>query len=262
MEVADLPDFWQWVRNANNRFLGLDYDGTLAPFEIDPMQAKPLPGIVDLLWSLAEDGQTQIAIISGRPATQVLTLLDNPPVTVVGSHGYELKLVDEDCLVRQPTAEQLQGLYVIRKSIQKRSYSYKMETKISSIALHTRGMDPLSANVIEEELLAEWGGWALHYGLECRRFNGGIEFRCIGWNKGNALKSLLDLQPENTLSTYIGDDDTDEDAFTIIHGRGIGIKVGESSWPTAARGFLPDCRAVVSFLQTWAALTITMKGQK
>jgi len=49
IEITHVPDFWQQVRQANKLFLGLDYYGTLAPFEIDPMQAKPLPGIADLL---------------------------------------------------------------------------------------------------------------------------------------------------------------------------------------------------------------------
>ena len=77
----DLPDFWELVHTAGNRFLGLDYDGTLAPFTIDPMHAKPLPGIADQLRNLATEGRTQIAIISGRPVAEIMTLLDNPPVT-------------------------------------------------------------------------------------------------------------------------------------------------------------------------------------
>ena len=65
------PDLWQQVRNAPFRFLGLDYDGTLAPFAIDPMHARPLSGIADLLWDLAASSQTEVAIITGRPAHEV-----------------------------------------------------------------------------------------------------------------------------------------------------------------------------------------------
>ena len=41
---------------------------------------------------------------------QVLALLDHPPVTVVGSHGFEFCPAGGDCVVRQPTAAQARGL--------------------------------------------------------------------------------------------------------------------------------------------------------
>ncbi len=257
LELPVLPDFWRQVRNANNRFLGLDYDGTLAPFAIDPMEAKPLPGIADLLRDLVAGGQTQVAIISGRPAAEVMTLLNNPPVIVIGSHGYEYCSADGRCVVRQPTPEQLQGLLEIRTGIQRRNYGCKLETKVASFAIHTRGMDPVTAVAMEEEIAATWGVLALHNSLECRRFNGGVEFRCSGWNKGHALITLLDRQPEDALAVYLGDDETDEDAFAVIRCRGVGIKVGDPFWPTAAQGYLPNCQAVAGFLQHWAAITAT-----
>jgi trehalose 6-phosphate phosphatase len=262
IQLPNFPDFWERVHNAGNRFLGLDYDGTLAPFAIDPMKATPLPGIADHLRNLATKGQTQIAIISGRPAAEVMTLLDNPPITIVGSHGFEFLPVDGVCVVRQPTPKQRRGLIEIRMDLQKCCYGNILETKIASLAIHTRGLDPISAIAVKEEIFTELAGRALHFDLECRCFNGGIEIRCIGWNKGDALKTLLDLQPGDALAVYIGDDDTDEDAFTEIRKRGIGIKVGESSRPTAARSILPDCRAVAAFLQTWARVTTTGRRQE
>jgi trehalose-6-phosphatase len=244
LEFPGIPDFWRQVRNANDRFLGLDYDGTLAPFAIDPMQAKPLPGIADLFRDLVAGGQTQVAIISGRPVAEVMTLLNNPPVTIIGSHGYEHCSVGGRCVVRQPTSEQLQGLLEIQSGIQRRNYGCK-----------------LAAVAVEEEIAATWGVLALRYTLECRRFNGGVEFRCSGWNKGDALITLLDRQPEDALAVYLGDDETDEDAFAVIRGRGVGIKVGDPFWPTAAQGYLPNCQAVAGFLQHWAAITATDRRQ-
>ncbi len=261
LEFPAIPDFWQRVRNATHRFLGLDYDGTLAPFEIDPMQARPLPGIADLLRDLAAGDQTQVALISGRPVAEIMTLLDNPPVTIIGSHGYELWPVDGACVVRQPNSEQAQGLSAVQTSLRQHGYSQKMEVKIASVALHTRGLDPATALAMEQETLAEWSVRAPQYGLECRPFNGGIEIRCSGWDKGEALTSLLHVQPEDVFAVYIGDDDTDEDAFAVLRDRGIGIRVGDPSQPTAARGFLPDCRAVAAFLQTWLTITANERRQ-
>jgi trehalose-phosphatase len=249
------PDFWRQVRDAPWRLLGLDYDGTLAPFSIEPMLARPLTGIADLLRNLSAGGQTEVAILSGRPAHEVVTLLGNPPLTVVGSHGFEWWPATGEKLNRLPTPEQQHGLAVIRDALQRCGRGHKLEVKIASLALHTRGMDPIVAVAVEQEVVAEWGTWALQYGLEWRWFNGGVEVRCTGWNKGDALARLLDRQPPNTMAVYIGDDDTDEDAFVVLRERGLGIKVGYNGKPTAARAHLTDCIAVADFLRTYLAAT-------
>ncbi len=43
VEVTAIPDFWDQVHKAEHLFLGLDYDGTLAPFAVDPMRGWPCP---------------------------------------------------------------------------------------------------------------------------------------------------------------------------------------------------------------------------
>ena len=259
VEVTAIPDFWDQVQRAEHLFLGLDYDGTLAPFSVDPMQARPLPGALELIRDLAADDRTHVAIISGRPVAEVLALLDNPPVTVIGSHGFEYCPVGGDCVVRQPSAAQTRGLLEVRTSLLARNYAHKIEIKVASVALHTRGLDPTLALAMEEEVGGEWAARAADFGLECRRFNGGVEIRCAGRDKGTALLELLGHQPTGVLPVYLGDDDTDEDAFAVLRGSGVGIKIGDDRWPTAARGFLPDCRAVVEFLRAWAAHTRTAR---
>jgi trehalose-phosphatase len=253
--VIQIPDFWELFKQNKPRFLGLDYDGTLAPFHVDPMKARPLPGVTDLVSRLAADDQTRVAIISGRPVVEVMALLGNPRVTIIGSHGFELWPVDGVRVVRQPQPNQQEGLETIRQWIEQQPFQHKLERKVASLAVHTRGLDPVEAVTIEEHVAGTWSEQVVLFDLECRRFNGGVEIRCAGWDKGAALTELLSMQPENVWPVYVGDDDTDEDAFTVLRGRGVGIKVGDASWPTAALGFLPDCQAVVNFLRTWVELT-------
>lgn len=262
LEIPGIPDFWNRLRNASSRFLALDYDGTLAPFAINPMAAKPLPGVASLIRKLAIEGHTSVAIISGRPANELMTLLDNPPVAIVGCHGHEIWPLDGTRIVREPTPEQRLGLDMIETNLKHRGQGLSLEVKTASLAMHTRGRDPVSAIALEQEVLAEWGGVAIQHGLECRLFNGGIEIRCAGWNKGKALDELLSLQPADVFTVYIGDDETDEDAFALLRHRGIAIKVGDASVPTVAQSNLPDCFAVANFLRLWAALTIPEKKGK
>jgi trehalose-phosphatase len=260
MPIENVPDFWERVSASRSRFLGLDYDGTLAPFHEDPMQAKPLPGVLDLLRTLAGEGETSLAIVSGRPVAEVSELLGNLPVTLVGSHGFELRHPEgETQLIGQLSAEQREGLGRAKARALERGYGRKLEYKIASIALHTRGLDPRLASAMEESIYAEWTALSGLHGLECRRFNGGVEIRCAGWHKGNAVSELLELQPPGVFPVYVGDDETDEDVFRIIREWGVGIKVGSSSYLTAAEGFLEDCRAVRKFLEAWISITSTIR---
>jgi alpha,alpha-trehalase len=82
----------------------------------------------------------------------------------------------------------------------------------------------------------------------------------IDWDKGKALLSLLEAlytDGSRVMSVYIGDDDTDEDAFRAIRDRGIAIMVGTGKRPTAAHYALRDTDEVAQFLQDLVALAET-----
>jgi trehalose-phosphatase len=58
----------------------------------------------------------------------------------------------------------------------------------------------------------------------------------------------------DVLPLYIGDDDTDEDAFAALAHRGIGVLVTEAARPTAATYALADPGKVGSFLGDLVAM--------
>lgn len=255
LTITNCPDFWERLSAAPARFLGLDYDGTLAPFHVDPMQARPLPGVLEILPALINHSATSVAIISGRPAAEVARLLAYPAVTIVGSHGFELwRPGNETPRIIQPAAAQRAGLDLAKACALGLGYGDKLESKVASLAMHTRGLPPDVARARHEALAVAWGEIASRHELECRPFNGGVEIRCQGRHKGDAVNELLRAEPPGTLPVYVGDDDTDEDAFRAIRQTGIGIKVGAPADATAARGFLPDVEAVKRFLASWVAL--------
>jgi trehalose 6-phosphate phosphatase len=254
-QVICLPDFWANVRCARTRFLGLDYDGTLAPFHVDPMRARPFPRIRETLKALQETKATTLAVISGRPVVEVLNLLGNLKITFVGSHGFELLRPDGTLTVRHPGPEQQEGLSRAKDLALALKLEGKLEPKVAGIAFHTRGMSDEMASRLEEQIFAAWSRLTAEHALECRKFNGGVEVRASGWHKGDALSSLLANQPEGTFAVYVGDDETDEDAFKVLHAHGIGIRVGKPGVRTAARGFLADPQAVLDFLGTWLLVT-------
>lgn len=74
----------------------------------------------------------------------------------------------------------------------------------------------------------------------------------IDWNKGRALDWLnknMELDMDQYLRMFIGDDITDEDAFEAIREEGIGIIVGEHGEKTAASFHLRDTSEVTDFLE-------------
>jgi alpha,alpha-trehalase len=84
----------------------------------------------------------------------------------------------------------------------------------------------------------------------------------LNWDKGKALAWLLkalDLDTPAVLPFYLGDDETDEDAFAAVHERGIGILVAAQPQSSRARYRLADTDEVKSFLK--ALVSILEKGR-
>ena len=74
----------------------------------------------------------------------------------------------------------------------------------------------------------------------------------IDWDKGKAvlwLLETLELERGKVLPIYIGDDRTDEDAFSALEKRGVGILVSEQPQVTAASYWLHNPEEVEEFLQ-------------
>lgn len=175
-------------------------------------------------------------------------------MTIVGSHGFELWRPGSAApQIIQPAALQRAGLDLAKAYALDLGYGEKLESKVASLAMHTRGLPPDVARTRHQTLMVAWGEIASNHALECRPFHGGVEIRSQGRHKGDALGELLRAEPPGTLAVYVGDDDTDEDAFRAIRHTGIGIKVGSPATATAAQGFLPDLAAVKHFLETWVS---------
>lgn len=254
IRIEGEPRFWERLAKADQRTLILDYDGTLAPFRERRMDAAPLDGIVPLLGRI-RDGGTGLSIVSGRPVAELLALLGDLRIPLVGSHGAESRDAEGRVSGRRPTGEQETLFARAVEEAQELGYAQRVERKPASLALHTRGLEPALARRAEDDLRERWSEGAAAAGLECRDFSGGIELRLRGVNKGTVVHTRLRDASRDGLVVYIGDDETDEDAFRALRGRGIGIRVGHPAPQTQATGRLPDPAAVREFLEGWLELT-------
>lgn len=248
-----METLWRAVDRAAHLTLVLDYDGTLAPFRVERDQAVPLPGIRELLAKIRDQSPARLCVLSGRRAEEVAGLLGVSGVTVVGCHGFERR--DPDGTLHTPPLDPAQqaGLRRARQRAEALDPGQRLEQKPSGLAFHTRGLAPRRAEAEEAQIARDWQALAEETGgLACRRFNGGVELRLAGVDKGVALATLLDEGPAESLCVYLGDDDTDEDAFAEAARRGgFGVRVGDEGRPSAARFTLADCEAVRDFLGRW-----------
>ncbi len=251
MQVKGIPHLWTNLKNTHSRFLAIDYDGTLAPFRIERMEAFPVEGARSALERISSLPATSAAVISGRPVHEVGTLLGLENITIIGAHGWEEKKPGRPVRPRPLSPVQATGLARAKREAALFCDPEKIESKAASVAIHTRGLDAASAEKIKSEIKKVWSELEADNNLEVRLFNGGIELRAIGWDKGRALETLMEESHPGTYFIYIGDDQTDEDAFRAVRGRGTGIRVGPEDSQSHATGYLKDCGAVAAFLDFW-----------
>ncbi len=250
--VRGIPNFWQRVRAAPYRLLGLDYDGTLPPFRKARMEARPLPDVLSTLQAIQNSRTTSLFVISGRPVSEIAQLLGNLPIHIIGAHGYEERELDGKFHASAPTQRQQHGLETANARAIEQGYESFVELKAGSIALHSRGV--VHPPESYEEVKTAWQHVGQQHDLLLKEFAGGIELRAYDRNKGTAFRERLEKMPSGTLPVYVGDDETDEDAFQVVRSTGIGIKVGGKKSKTMATGFLEDCNEVVRFLSFWQTM--------
>ena len=62
----DIAGFFQRVAKAPARLLMLDYDGTLAPFHVQPERAVPYPEVADVIERIVSGEGTRVVIVRDR----------------------------------------------------------------------------------------------------------------------------------------------------------------------------------------------------
>lgn len=231
-----------------NPVLILDYDGTLAPFVVERDKAVPYDGVIERIEAIAEAGKTRLIIMSGRALADLRPLLKlRKRVELWGGHGAERELPDGTKSESAISAEALAGLEEARSICSQMLPSEAYEVKPTSIAVHTRGG---GQELVEEEIVPAFNEIAFNTPLQLHRFDGGVELRPEGINKGTAVNTLLE-EAGDALVAYLGDDLTDEDAFEALGDRGLKVLVRAESRPTKADMRITPPEELLNFLDNW-----------
>jgi len=249
---VELTEFFQGVACARQSVLLLDYDGTLAPFQLDRYQAVPYHGVTTLLQAIMNTGRTRLAMITGRRASELVPLLKlSPPPEIWGSHGLERLSADGTYEVVDMDSETLDALFEADHWIDALKLHHRAEHKPGSLAIHWRGLSEEEASDIRNRVLLRWLPIADQSCLMLEPFDGGLEIRVADRIKGDAVKSILSEVDIDAPAAYLGDDECDEEVFRALQNRGLRVLVRQHWRETAADLWLRPPDQLRDFLHEW-----------
>lgn len=247
-----LDDFFTRVRDVRSRVLMLDYDGTLAPFHVKPAEALPYTGVVALLDTIQDAGHTRVVVVSGRKTQDLIPLLGLKRMPEIwGSHGWEHLGLGGDYVTAPISDEALETLAMVNKwALQVEKIGARREHKPAGVAFHWRGLSNIKIAQIRNTITENWRD-VDSTALSWHEFDGGIELRPTGWDKGGVVRTLIAETDSDAVFAYLGDDLTDESAFKAMTDRGVAVLVRPELRPTMADLWLKPPEELKKFLTLW-----------
>ena len=253
--------FTQWtkisqkIKNAHVCVF-LDYDGTLTKITNTPQQACLSNETKDVLQKLIKNPQCQIILVSGRSLKNIKKLVGIKNVVYAGNHGLEFG--DLRTTFAMPISARYKTiLKKIKAKLAFRLASIKgvlLEDKKFSLSLHYRLAKKKDLSVIKAifynviENTKTCGELTVLTGKQVLEIT-----PAIAWNKGKIVLLILVLlkallKTSKIIPLYIGDDVTDENAFSAIKNQGITVFVGDPK-KTQANYYLKNIQEVKMLLK-------------
>lgn len=213
------------VRAGKRLLVALDFDGTLSPIVDNPNVAHihdDAGGVLDDLAGVVR----AIAVVTGRPARQVLALggLDEVgdaiaehgrELVVLGQYGNERWTSEQRRVITPKPPPGLSGLIADLPRILRRADAAEawIEEKGLAVAVHTRRLEDPAGSFERLLPLLSAAAQERHLSIEPGRFV--IEIRASGMDKGKALHALVS-EFEAGAVVFVGDDLGDVPAFEAV----------------------------------------------
>jgi len=186
-----------------------DVDGTLSEIAPNPDAAVVMPKMRDIVAALAD--KCQVVAISGRPAPVIIKMLGSEKIIYIGSHGRERlksgKLTVEESSIDNRGIKAIKT--VLARSISEPKNVY-FEDKGSGMAVHYRLVE--NKNKVKKEILGAIRPLVKSLGLKVIEGKMVVEFSSTLTDKGEAMSEII-KELGKDLVLYLGDDQTDVDAF-------------------------------------------------
>lgn len=234
----------------------LDYDGTLTPIVARPDLAVLSDSMRRTLRALA--GVCTVVIVSGRERSNVANLVGLEEIVYAGSHGFDI-VGPEGTEIQHEEGEAF--VPEVKRAAEEIGHRVAgiegmlVEDKKLALAVHFRLVKPQDLPRVEEAVDTVMAQHPL-----LRKTGGKKVFELrpnIDWDKGKAVLWLLhalDLEGDEVLPIYLGDDETDFDAFRALRGRGLSFLVAEQPLDGAADYLLRSPQEAETLLAELSAL--------
>ncbi len=260
-----LFDNWRQLSGkikAGERILLLtDYDGTLTPIASRPSGAILNDSVRRLLQSISKKKHFRVGVLSGRSLSQIKGLVGLKGIIYAGNHGCEIA-DGVKTLLHPGTAKMKPALKEILRALEKRFAGNKqviVENKKLSIAFHYRLLKSREKIRQAKKSFAQITAPYLEKKkIEIMQGKKVLEVRPRAMiNKGQALRWIAGrCCGRRPLVIYLGDDTTDEYAFSALGKRDISIRVGKKRKSNAGY-FLKNVGEVKKFLKMLDSLNVS-----
>jgi trehalose-phosphatase len=252
--LAHLDEIGNRISTKSRTFLFVDFDGTLSPIVPVPALASLPHRARDLLAQLGQSQNLILGVTSGRRVADLQWRVALPGLIYAGNYGLEIRW--KSLIFVEPRAAVLSSAIGVLAANLKRQLAdvsgVTVEDKGLTLSIHFRHVPPSDLSRLKTRLSSGLRAWSRI--VRVRMGRKVLElYPNLGWHTGSALQWILnrsDHQSEPII--YIGDDATDEDAFSTLPGQ-ITIRVGSPRYTRAAY-YLETNEQVLEFLEWLAAL--------
>lgn len=208
--------------------LFLDVDGTLLELAETPELVYVPQDLKSLLNELSTRLDGALALISGRALADLDKLFSPLRFCASGVHGAERR--DAAGRVLHPSVK-LNRLAEARDELAQFVAAHAgllLEDKSFAVAVHFR-LAPHLESAVRSRVQSVVSALGSEYVLQKGKCV--YEVRPGAWTKGTAIATFLQQQPFlGRTPIFIGDDVTDEDAFSVVNSfNGISVRVGDMS---------------------------------
>lgn len=260
---AQQAGFWERLRQSCSWLLLLDYDGTLAPFHQDRMQAVPYAGVIEQIEALRDLPGGRIVLVSGRQIAELCQLFPlDPGLEMWGSHGREHLLPDGCYRLLDLNDTERRVVDGLVQAMQAHGWEHQLELKPTAVAVHWRGLPDPQQRAIRETAERYFAEAQEHHqaaaldSLEMMPFESGLELRSRSRTKGQVVAELVAEEAQKhagtlSVTAFLGDDWTDEDGFAALPSEGLGVLVRGEPRPSRASVYLRPPEDLLAFLKAW-----------
>ncbi|MDO9153486.1 MAG: trehalose-phosphatase [Paludibacter sp.] len=241
-----MADILEIYKQAKNRLILLDYDGTLVDFTPVPEDAVPSIELLYILRRIASTPNTKLIIISGRNQNDIENFVGELPIDIIAEHGAMLKKQGKWQKQNIDISAWKEPVLAVLNETSSSCPGSFVEEKTFSLAWHYRNAETGYEHA--RKLINTLENINLFYNFKILDGNKVVEIKSIEIGKGKATKYLVEKKNYDFILS-VGDDKTDEEMFEFLvtHPEAITIKVGEGN--TMAKYLLENVDNVIKMLK-------------